>query len=304
LPLFLQLSQGSSGEVDAVIPNMPEGELMAAWINVQVTVWCHYYWKATNLGGERFYRKLSDRAFSQVLLHEISKCVWDAEEMSMTSPNAQSELSAVMEFENQDWVKNIAQANQHNLKKKHVDPNAAFPFQDDFSVRTIHGKNMAAQSKDQADGMGTKNATNFIEISNTDNDIHVLTSKMQDKLLALLVQERHKSKSKAGNRIASSSMPLVSGLTANATPTRATGTAPIAIEGSLIPSSAGTEGRVDGRPGGKLLPLITPLNPWEGSQDVRLVDCFLGGGLQDTEETSNVQHVIVVQCWPIGNISY
>ena len=84
LPLFLQLSQGSSGEVDAVIPNMPEGELMAAWINVQVTVWCHFYWKATNLGGERFYRKLSDRAFSQVLFHESSECVWDAEEMSVT----------------------------------------------------------------------------------------------------------------------------------------------------------------------------------------------------------------------------
>jgi hypothetical protein len=70
-----------------------------------------------NPGGERFYRKLSDRALNQVLLHEISKCVWDAEEMSVTLPNAQSELSAVMEFKNQDWVKNIAQADQHNQKR-------------------------------------------------------------------------------------------------------------------------------------------------------------------------------------------
>ncbi len=141
LPLFLQLSQRSSGEVDAIIPNKPEAEIMAKRINVQVAAWCHIYWKATNPGGERFYKKLSDRAFSQVLLHEISKGVWDAEEMSVSLPNAQSELSAVMEFKNQDWVKNIAQADQHNLKKKHVDPNVAFPFQDDFSVGTIHGKN-------------------------------------------------------------------------------------------------------------------------------------------------------------------
>jgi hypothetical protein len=54
-PLFLQLNQCSSGEVDAVIPITPEAELMAKWINVQVVAWCHYYWKATNPGRERFY---------------------------------------------------------------------------------------------------------------------------------------------------------------------------------------------------------------------------------------------------------
>jgi hypothetical protein len=117
LPLFLKLSQRFSGEVDAVIPNRPEAELKAKWINVQVVAWCHYYWKATNPGGERFYRKLTDRASSQVLLYEISECVWNAKEMSVTSPNAQSELSAVMESKNQDWVKNIAHADQTNVKR-------------------------------------------------------------------------------------------------------------------------------------------------------------------------------------------
>jgi hypothetical protein len=33
-PLFLQLSQCSSGEVNAVILNTPETELMAEWMNV------------------------------------------------------------------------------------------------------------------------------------------------------------------------------------------------------------------------------------------------------------------------------
>jgi hypothetical protein len=76
-PLFLQLSQHSSGEVNAVIPNMAEAELMAKRINVQIAVWCYFYWKYTNPGAEKFYRKLLDRAFSQVLLHEIGDCTWD-----------------------------------------------------------------------------------------------------------------------------------------------------------------------------------------------------------------------------------
>jgi hypothetical protein len=39
-PLFLQLSQRGSGEVDAVIPNTPEAELMAKKLNVQIAAWC------------------------------------------------------------------------------------------------------------------------------------------------------------------------------------------------------------------------------------------------------------------------
>ena len=44
-PLFLQLSQRTSGEVDAVIPNTAEAELMAERMNVQIATWCHFYWK-------------------------------------------------------------------------------------------------------------------------------------------------------------------------------------------------------------------------------------------------------------------
>jgi hypothetical protein len=70
-PLFLQLSQRPSGEVDAVIPNMPDAEIIAERINVQVAAWCHYYWKDTNKGGERFFKKLVERAF-QCPLEQVS----------------------------------------------------------------------------------------------------------------------------------------------------------------------------------------------------------------------------------------
>jgi hypothetical protein len=87
-PLFLQLSQRSSGEVDAVIPNTAEAEMMAERMNVQIAAWCHFYWRDTNTGADQFYRKLSDKAFSQVLLHEISECTWDPSQKSVSSPRA------------------------------------------------------------------------------------------------------------------------------------------------------------------------------------------------------------------------
>ncbi len=85
-PLFLQLRQHALGEVDAVIPNTPEAKLMAERMNVQIAAWCHFYWKSTNPGGERFYQKLSDQAFNQVMLHKISKCEWDEKSMTVTLP--------------------------------------------------------------------------------------------------------------------------------------------------------------------------------------------------------------------------
>jgi hypothetical protein len=56
----------------------------------------------------------------------------------------------VIEFESQDWVKNLAQADTNPPKKQFADPNAAFPFQDNFSVGTIHGTNMKPPSKIKA----------------------------------------------------------------------------------------------------------------------------------------------------------
>jgi hypothetical protein len=243
-PLFLQLSQRPSGEVDAVILNTPKAENMAERISVQVAAWCHYYWRDTNKGGERFFKKLAERAFNAHLIHEISKCVWDAKGQVVTLPKSVSEMSAVYKFESLDWVKNIVQTN-HNLKKKHVDPTAAFNFEEDFSVGTIHGKNDGVQAQTIS-----KDASEVIEV-NDDDEVSLLSSKTKDGLAAPVVQEQSSSAHAAGNRVASGSTPPVIGLTANATPTGATGTVPVAAEGSSIPPSTGPEGSVDGRPGGE-----------------------------------------------------
>jgi hypothetical protein len=101
-PLFLQLSQHSSGEVNAVIPNTPEAEVMAERMNIQIAAWCHFYWKETNPGADRFYQKLSERAFNQVLLHEINECTWDLSLKAVTLPRAQTEMAAIVDFGQQD----------------------------------------------------------------------------------------------------------------------------------------------------------------------------------------------------------
>ena len=162
----------------------------------------------------------------------------------MTSPKSVSEMSAVYEFESLNWVKNIVQTN-HNLKKKHVDPTAAFNFEEDFSVGTIHSKNNRVQARPIS-----KDASDVIDV-NDDNEVSLLSSKTQDGLAAPVVQEQSSSAHAAGNRVASGSTPPVIGLTTNATPARATGTVPIAAEGSSILPSTGPNGSVDGRLGGK-----------------------------------------------------
>ncbi len=168
-PLFLRLSQCSTGEVNTIIPNTPKAKLMAKRMNVQIAAWCFFYWKETNPGVDRFYRKLSDRAFNQVLLIEIKECTWDPSLKAVTSPRAQTEMVAITDFEQQDWVKQLTQEeNPRRPPKKHVNPNVAFPFQDNFLVRTIHGTTIKAT---------TPSTLDIVEIQDNEDNISVLMTK-------------------------------------------------------------------------------------------------------------------------------
>ncbi len=128
----------------------------------------------------------------------------------MTSPIAQSELAAIAEFEDQDWVKDIinTSAAKESAKKTkvYVDPNTSFPFADDFLVGTIHGANVpkcvpdgnakrTTAPSDSADYPAPAPPVNQGEIirildNDEDNNVSVLTTKTQDKLVALLVKAR------------------------------------------------------------------------------------------------------------------
>jgi hypothetical protein len=129
------------------------------------------------------------------------------------SPHAQSKMAAVAEFESQDWVRDLQQATSNPAKEKmFVDPNVAFPFQDNFLVGTIHGANAGTKrSTAQQAGGGKSNNKGAIEIldNEDDDDVSILTSKTQDKLVALLVQARRQlSSAPIGSWVASSSNTL------------------------------------------------------------------------------------------------
>jgi hypothetical protein len=236
-PLFLQLSQQSTGEVDAVIPNTPEAETMAEQMNVQIAAWYHYYWKETNPGAELFYRKLSDRAFSQVLHHEISACTWDPELKAVISPRAQTEMAAIPEFEHRNWVQQLAQGSiTQSTTRQHVSPDVAFPFQDNFSVGTIHGANTKVV---------TPNVNKAVEIQDNKDDLSILTTKIVGHTQTEVI---------VGSRVASGSNPI-SGPTANSTPPGA------ARGGSEDPTSTRPAGRANGGPAGKYSPTISLLYP-------------------------------------------
>ncbi len=87
----------------------------------------------------------------------------------ITSPRARTEKAAIEEFEEQDWVKQLTGRNSATAGtgRKHVDPNVAFPFQDDFSVATIHGANAT-----------TKPVSNeVVELQDDKEDVSVKTTK-------------------------------------------------------------------------------------------------------------------------------
>ncbi len=141
----------------------------------------------------------------------MSKCSWDSATQTVTLPHAQSEMAAVAEFENQDWVQDILQASlAQGMTKSYVNPNVAFPFQDNFLVGTIHGVNTRPANSTNHQAENAKgNNKEVIEISDDkdDDNVSVLTTKTQDERVALLVQTRKQlSSATVGSRLASGSV--------------------------------------------------------------------------------------------------
>ena len=149
-PLFLQISQRSNGDVEVVIPNTAEAEAKAEMIKRNVAAYYSFVWKDEGLP-DQFSKKLIERGMNARLVHCIGGCTWDSKEQVLTTQDDKTDADAIREFEAQDWVKalvNSGVSSTTTTKKKHVDPNAAFPFSDDFSVGTIHANKAAAPRPD------------------------------------------------------------------------------------------------------------------------------------------------------------
>jgi hypothetical protein len=111
--------------------------------------------------------------------------------------------------------------------KQHVDLSVAFPFDDDFSVGTIHGE-IATESP-------PPEANEVVDIHDKEDDVSVLTTKTRaDNQLEVVV----------GRRAASGSNPVVG-------PTAAPTNTKTASGGSSDPASSGPVGGAAGGPVGK-----------------------------------------------------
>ena len=123
----------------------------------------------------------------------------------------------------------------------------AFPFQDDFSVGTIHGSNLAPTNS------GVQPASSeTIVIGDEDDDISILTSKTSaDSGDPLPSAEEHGSNAAVRDWVASgSNQTPVSSPTANTTTARVNGDNPHASPEPTGPAGTGTPGRVDRGPVG------------------------------------------------------
>ncbi len=114
----------------------------------------------------------------------------------------------------------------------HVNPNVAFPFQDNFSIGTIHGSNQKTSTPGTA---AAQMAAKVVEIQEDEDNVSVLTANTSSKVLTDVA---------VGSRFASSSNP-VSGPTSVSTQPEA------ASRGSEDPASDGPAGRAVGGPRGK-----------------------------------------------------
>ncbi len=142
-------------------------------------------------------------------------------------------MLAIAKFKQQDWVKFLSQdSGTQQPKKMHVNTNVTFPFQDDFSVGTIHGTNMKTTTQETA---AAPTATEVVEIQDNNDNISVLTLKTTSK--------GHPNVT-VGSRVASGSNP-VSG------PTAAFPQSGTASGGSKDPASAGPTGGDSGGPDSK-----------------------------------------------------
>ena len=147
----------------------------------------------------------------------------------VTSPQAQIEMAAIAEFEQQDWVQQLTGGGKQHIgaTKQHADPNVAFPFDDDFSFRTIHGANAAKQP--------TPNAGAVVEIQDDEDDVSILTTKTGANIQPEVV---------VGCQAPPGSNPVVG-------PTAAVTQTETASGGPSDPTSAGPAGGAIGGPVGK-----------------------------------------------------
>ena len=205
--LFLNLLQRENGDVEAIHPNFPEHETMAAQLQKSPCAYCFYLWKELGYD-DSFVSALVNKVFSTEACHAISDTRWDAVTKTVILSSDAADADALAELDGEAWMQEHPEATEGDnihlradSAKKFVNPEVAFPFSDELSVKTIHEKSAVAGTSHNSlqyapDGtavlkLGSTTPSpgskeNVISIQDEDDDLSVLTSLTKDELLARL----------------------------------------------------------------------------------------------------------------------
>lgn len=129
------------GDVEAVVPNMPEAETMVEMINKNVVAYLTHYLMDENMP-TAFVTNLLKASCDPSLFHNLSKCKWDKKKKILTTPEDE-ERAKEAAMQNAAWYKNDFGAFMDSPQKKkgkgnnQVDPEHIYDLDGTHSVKTI-----------------------------------------------------------------------------------------------------------------------------------------------------------------------
>jgi hypothetical protein len=129
------------GDVEAVVPNMPEAETMVEMINKNVVAYLTHYLKDEGMPAN-FVTNLLKASCDPSLFHNLAKCKWNKEKKMLTTPEDE-ERAKEAAMQNAAWYKNDFGAFMDSPQKKkgggnnQVDPEHIYDLDGTHSVKSI-----------------------------------------------------------------------------------------------------------------------------------------------------------------------
>ena len=129
------------GDVEAVVPNMPEAETMVEMINKNVVAYLTHYLKDEGMPA-MFVTDLLKASCDPSLFHNLTKCKWDKEKKMLITPEDE-EREKEKAMQNAAWYKNDFGTFMDSPQKKkgggnnQVDPEHIYDLDGTHSVKSI-----------------------------------------------------------------------------------------------------------------------------------------------------------------------
>jgi len=164
--VFAELHQTEEmGPVLAIIPACEEAERLVQMMNKQVAAFLFYFLRDADLP-EKFLMDLLTETCDLTLVGEISKCDWDKDTQTLTTPQEKKEDKDINDLEAATWYKQAFDLRGLGTAMKSTRnkaPEDLFDLDADQSIKTIHNRHLKptfTQEDDDDDSEGSAPAAN------------------------------------------------------------------------------------------------------------------------------------------------